>query len=149
VRRFVIGVDGSPYARRATELVAELAPPRGGQVTLVRVIEPVTLPSLGLLPALVRRPLDREAAALARTQTARAERALETAVKQLEAAGWKVRPVVRRGPPLAELLATVEGSDADVLVVGSRGSGGVERLLLGSVAEGALNSSRVPVLVAR
>jgi nucleotide-binding universal stress UspA family protein len=36
-----------------------------------------------------------------------------------------------------------------VLVVGARGSRGLSRVLLGSVAEGSLNHSTVPVLVVR
>jgi nucleotide-binding universal stress UspA family protein len=54
---------------------------------------------------------------------------------------------VRRGAPLPELLAAVATARADVLVVGARGASGVERLLLGSVAEGALARARLPVLV--
>ena len=38
---------------------------------------------------------------------------------------------------------------ADVLIVGARGVTGLRRLLLGSVAEGALNTSPVPVLIVR
>ena len=63
--------------------------------------------------------------------------------------GWSVRSVIREGRPLAELLAVTEKVSAHVLVVGARGVGGVERLLLGSVAEGALTRAAVSVLVAR
>ena len=45
--------------------------------------------------------------------------------------------------------AAVEAVQANLLVVGARGVGGVARLLLGSVAEGALNQCPVPVLVVR
>jgi nucleotide-binding universal stress UspA family protein len=54
---------------------------------------------------------------------------------------------VRVGRPLEELLACAR--DADVLVVGARGVGAVERLLLGSVAEGLTARSPVPMLVVR
>jgi nucleotide-binding universal stress UspA family protein len=46
-------------------------------------------------------------------------------------------------------VAGVAESDADLLVLGARGVGGLERLLLGSVAEGALDHARVSVLIAR
>jgi ATP-dependent RNA helicase DeaD len=48
---------------------------------------------------------------------------------------------------LEELLDAAKG--ADVLVVGARGVGGVERLLLGSVAERVVSRAPVPVLVVR
>lgn len=147
VRRLVIGVDGSPNAARAVALVARLVPPRGAQVAVVGVMEPMTLPSLAILPAAVRGPLRREAAAIEKTQAAKLKRELDGAVERLGAAGWKARATIRRGAPLRELLAVVDASDADLLVLGARGTGGVERLLLGSVAEGALARARVPVLV--
>jgi nucleotide-binding universal stress UspA family protein len=60
-----------------------------------------------------------------------------------------VRTLVRAGQPLAELLAGVAAARADALVLGARGTGGVERLLLGSVVEGALGEATVPLLVVR
>ena len=57
--------------------------------------------------------------------------------------------VVSTGAPLRELLATVAKKRADLVVVGAKGVTGVRHLLLGSVAEGVLNRSRVPVFVAR
>jgi nucleotide-binding universal stress UspA family protein len=53
------------------------------------------------------------------------------------------------GVPLGELLAATHATRADVLVLGARGVGGLERLLLGSVAEGALSRSPVSVLIVR
>jgi nucleotide-binding universal stress UspA family protein len=52
-----------------------------------------------------------------------------------------------RGAPLSVLLDAVEGLRADVLVVGARGVTGLTHMLLGSVAEGALNRSPVPILI--
>jgi nucleotide-binding universal stress UspA family protein len=56
---------------------------------------------------------------------------------------------LRRGIPLDELLAAAEASQAEVVVAGARGVGAVERLLLGSVAEGLLTHAAVSVLVVR
>jgi nucleotide-binding universal stress UspA family protein len=56
---------------------------------------------------------------------------------------------VREGVPLAEVLREAAASRADLLVVGARGTGGLARLLLGSVAEGALDRSPVPVLLVK
>ena len=60
-----------------------------------------------------------------------------------------MRMEVRSGAPVAELLNVVEEQRGDLLIVGARVTRGLERVLLGSVAEGALNLSRVPVLVVR
>jgi nucleotide-binding universal stress UspA family protein len=53
------------------------------------------------------------------------------------------------GEPLRDLLGAVATRRAQLLVVGARGTSGVRYLLLGSVAEGALNHSPVSVLVVR
>jgi nucleotide-binding universal stress UspA family protein len=146
-RRFLVGVDGSPHARHALAFVAQLTPPPAGQVRLFRVVEAVRLPSTALLPQGVRAVIAREAGNLERERIAAARRPLEAARERLARAGWRVRIDVRTGQPLEELLAAA--SDSDVLVVGARGVGGVERLLIGSVAEGAVSRAPTPVLVVR
>jgi nucleotide-binding universal stress UspA family protein len=60
-----------------------------------------------------------------------------------------VRTELRVGTPLAELLDVVRRSRSHLLMVGARAVAGVERALIGSVAEGALDRSPVPVLVVR
>lgn len=147
INRFVLGVDGSANARRAVRFMARLRTPRGAQVTLVRALEPVRVGVLGLMPAGVRRALARELDAVREEQVQRARRDLAAASAMLRRAGWGVRSAVRWGIPLDELLDAAR--DSDVLVVGARGTGGVARLVLGSVAEGVLSRARVPVLVVR
>jgi nucleotide-binding universal stress UspA family protein len=67
----------------------------------------------------------------------------------LKRAGWRARGIVREGVPLVALLREAAASRADLLVVGARGTGGLARLLLGSVAEGVLERSPVPVLLVK
>jgi nucleotide-binding universal stress UspA family protein len=148
-RRVVLGVDGSPHARRAVELLARLAPEAGGQVTVVHVVEPIRLPSLGPAPAAVRAAVQTQADATTAEAVAAARREVEAAARRLGRAGWKTRALVPLGAPLSELLAAIGGARADLLAVGARGIGGVERLLLGSVAEGAVGRAPVSVLVVR
>ncbi|HSE93927.1 MAG TPA: universal stress protein [Methylomirabilota bacterium] len=146
-QHFVIGVDGSANSRRAAAFVALLERPRGARVTLVAVVEPVRVGSMGLMPAGIRATLGREMRAMSAERVRRAQRQLHAAARPLARAGWRVRTAVRTGLPLTELTAAAEAGD--VLVVGARGVGGVERLLLGSIAEGVLTRSQVPVVIVR
>lgn len=148
-RRIVVGLDGSPHSRRAAAFVARLDPPRGGRVTCVRVVEPVRLPSMPLVPAPMRAQIAAQAATMDRGRRAAAQRKLDAATATLAKAGWRARGVVRSGLPLPELLAAVRAEGADLLVVGARGAGAVTHFLLGSVAEGALKRSPVEVLVVK
>jgi nucleotide-binding universal stress UspA family protein len=148
-RTFVLGVDGSDSARHAADWLARLPAPPGVRVSLVWVIEPLRMPSAGFLPASIRATLRAEADELAAEQRARAERDLEPLAIRLQRTGWKARCLVREGLPLPTLFDTARAEDADVLVVGARGAGGVTRLLLGSVAEGAVSKAPMSVLVVR
>ena len=149
VRRLVVALDGSPNARRAARLVARLPAPRGGRVTVVRVVDPVRVPSMGLVPSSVRRAVRAQAAALAARSVQRARREVDAVAARLARGGWAARAIVLAGIPLPALLGVVASDRADVLVLGARGVGGIARLLLGSVAGGALTRAPVPVLVVR
>jgi nucleotide-binding universal stress UspA family protein len=145
----VMGFDGSPNACRALDLIAKFTPARGARVTIMRAVEQTRAPSRSLVPARTRSIVASEVKRMNVERMAEARAEVERASTSLKNAGWRTRTVVATGAPLRTLLATVEDVGASFLVVGARGTGGVRRLLLGSVAEGALNSCRVPVLIAR
>jgi nucleotide-binding universal stress UspA family protein len=149
VTRVVLGFDGSRSARHATALLSALEVPRGVQVTIVRVLEEARLPSLALLPASARQAIAAQAAAANAAERNKATRETRAAAAELRGAGFKVEIVLRTGAPLDELLAATKRARAQLLVLGARGHSRVERLLLGSVAEGALHRSPVSVLVVR
>jgi len=147
VRTIVVGVDGSEAAKHALALVNRLVPPRDGRVTLVSAVELQTPPSRGSVPgaATIAREVRRQNTIRARAAT----KDLNRAAARLTPIGWRSRTQVVHGEPLRELLRAVGTSRAQLLVVGARGTSGVRYLLLGSVAEGALNQSPVSVLIAR
>ena len=150
VRRLVLATDGSPNASRALGfLLTRLEPPAGARVKVVRILEPVLPRTQALLPAPIRRAVLASAAGLSSERARQARREVAGAAVLLKRAGWRARGIVREGVPLAELLQEVAASRADLLVVGARGTGGLARLLLGSVAEGVLDRSPVPVLLVK
>jgi nucleotide-binding universal stress UspA family protein len=149
-KTFVLGIDGSRHARRAAQFLATLSPPRGARITVVRVEEPMAMPpSAGRLPGGIRGILRQQVVAINAERLAHAQRDVDQVAAMLARRGWRVRTNVRLGAPLDELIGTVGATTADTLVVGARGTGGLKRLLLGSVADGALNRSPVPVLIVR
>ena len=147
VQTIVVGVDGSEAAKRALAFVGRLVPPRDGRVTLVSAVELLTAPSRGRVPgaATIAREVRRQNTIRARAAT----KGLNRAAAELKHIGWHPRTILVHGEPLRELLGAVAARRAQLLVVGARGTSGVRYLLLGSVAEGALNQSPVAVLVAR
>jgi nucleotide-binding universal stress UspA family protein len=149
VRTVVVGLDGSEGARQAARFLHRLEPRRGARAVLVQVVEPVAVPSVGLLPGGIRALVHREATQTNAEHVREAEREVRALVPPLEAAGWQVRTQVLVDTPLRGLLGAVKASRADLLCLGARGVGGVERLLLGSVAEAALTRGPAGVLVVR
>jgi len=148
-RRIVIGFDGSSNAARALDFLAALTPPRGGHVTLLSVVDMMQLPTHRLAPARTRATVAAEVSRINEERRAAARKDLSRAAKVLSSAGWEIDLVVTEGGPLRKLLAMVAKARADVLIVGARGVTGLRHLLLGSVAEGALNASPIPVLIVR
>ena len=150
VRRFVVGYDGCENARRAVDFLCSLEQPPGSRVVLVNVMEPVPTPrSVSLLPKPARSQLQHELRGLNDERLRNAERTLKEAFVRLTKCGWSAKAEVRTGAPLSRLLSAVDDHRADVLVLGARAVSGVERAVLGSVANGALNRSRIPVLLVR
>jgi nucleotide-binding universal stress UspA family protein len=149
VRRILIGFDASPNAQRAVQLVARMVAPPDGRVTLVRVAE--SLPPTGHAPSVggIRSTIASEVRRINAEGAKAATKALNRAAANLERGGWQTRIQLRRGEPLRELMAAAGTVDPDLLVVGARGTSGLRQLLLGSVAEGVVNRSAVPVLLAR
>jgi nucleotide-binding universal stress UspA family protein len=74
------------------------------------------------------------------------EQELEQSGAALRSEGYRVRTLSLMGPLCGELLSAVEQYQVDLIVLGTHGRKGVERLLLGSDAEGLLRHARCPVI---
>ncbi len=136
----VVGVDGSEQSVRAAEVAAAMARVHGARLLLATVVRPPE----GWW-GLVGSPPPAEALgdALAKAQA----EVLDTVVGGLDLEGITHDTVEEIGDPAAALanLCTREG--AEILVVGRRGAGLVERLVMGSVADRAVRLAPCPVLV--
>jgi nucleotide-binding universal stress UspA family protein len=130
-------VDFSADSERALAAALSLARSTGGHVTLVTVVDP-------LLSA---------GASAAGADEALNEQTQQELRQLLDRAAPAVLPAnlpavsVRVGDAAAEILAQAAESNADVIVMGMRGLGGAQRLLLGSTSEHVLQHATVPVVV--
>jgi nucleotide-binding universal stress UspA family protein len=130
----VVGFDGSPHSRNALEwTLAHLR--RSARVTVVRAYASESVVGDPLSPS-------------PEISEARALRELEGSVAA-ELTDFRTHPAVELlvvpGDPRAGLRAA--SSDADLLVVGSRGHGALDHLLLGSVANALAHHPTVPTIV--
>jgi len=78
-----------------------------------------------------------------------AERALAKVLPEAEKSGCHVVRVLRMGNPYAEIVQYAEGTETDLIVVGTHGRGAIAHFLLGSVAEKVVRKAHCPVLTVR
>jgi nucleotide-binding universal stress UspA family protein len=134
----VAASDGSEDAGRAIRFAArlfELAPP----AVLVNGFQP---PPVFYSGAGEQSTYDIVASARAAVM----ERLMEQA-SALEREGIGLRPMLREGYPPDAIVEAARNLPVDLLVMGSRGLGGVRHLLLGSTAERVVQRASTPVLV--
>jgi nucleotide-binding universal stress UspA family protein len=77
------------------------------------------------------------------------EAAVEAIRTMAADAGVPIETAVLEGSPSREIVRYAEEQAVDLIVMGTHGRGGIDRLLLGSVAERVVRASEVPVLTVR
>lgn len=73
----------------------------------------------------------------------------DTVKSRLEDAGLKATVQIEFGRPHKEIYRIAEKENVSLIVIGAQGRGRISAMLLGSVSEGTLRNSRVPVFVVR
>jgi len=132
--RAVVPVDGSARAEEALSAVSALFGKANARVTLVHVVHPMSA------MAAINLKRDPEAEMVSQYIEPLARR---TASETLE-----VRYDVRTDAHVARvLMAAAEAHDADLIAIAGQGMSGVQRFLVGSVADKLIRSAAVPVLV--
>ncbi len=129
--------DGADQARREAMRLARLL---GADLLLLHVVEDIALAADLPLPELDR---------VYEAQAAWADRELAARAAEAAAAGIPTRTMVLRGAPAPAVVRAAEENRATLIVMGTRGRGGVRRLLLGSVAERVVRTAPCPVLTVR
>ncbi|TAK74393.1 MAG: universal stress protein [Aquabacterium sp.] len=144
-RRILVPIDGSPIAERGLKEALALARSTGGQVRLLHVVDEVSF-------AVSAEAAAAYAADLLQLLHRRGDGILAAAQEQARAAGVPCDTAMRDG--LAGRLCDLVIEEAtrwpaDLIVIGTHGRRGAQRLLLGSDAEQILRLSPVPVLLVR
>jgi nucleotide-binding universal stress UspA family protein len=154
LRRVLVPLDGSQLSMSAIGYLHTFQRWSELEYVLVEVVEPAT-PRVPVAPGLLElssAPLPVHAYAdLPGVEAARAsaQGRLSKISDRLRAAGAKevrTRVIVDRDP-VAAIAQAVRDEKADLIAMTTRGQGGMKRLVLGSVAQGIVRQSEVPVLL--
>ena len=142
-KHILVPVDGSPTSLLAVSKAAGLAQAFGSEVTAVYVLDPYPFTGVGADFAYG------QAQYLSAAQ-ADAQKALDAVQQAMEQAGVPVHTQVGEGHAVHEgIVHIAKHVGADLIVMGSHGRRGLEKLVLGSVAQRVLQAAHVPVLVVR
>jgi nucleotide-binding universal stress UspA family protein len=140
-KRALIPLDGSMVAESIIPFILEVAGPLDMEVALLRVLVPV--------PPMAVEGTRHVAIEDVEKLRADADEYLVSIAAQLRAKGVRVTTAVRRGEPVAEILAGVREVDADLIAMTTHGRSGLSRLLFGSVASAVLSHAEIPVFLMR
>jgi nucleotide-binding universal stress UspA family protein len=141
IARIVVGVDGSEHATAALQWAARMAKGMDSEVVAVFAISPPVYFDAGLSASTVPVEYDEEWRAEMKKELE------EEWVKPLREAGVDYRTTIRDGRAASVINHVANEVDADLILVGRRGRGGVAELLLGSVSHELVLHSQRPVLV--
>jgi nucleotide-binding universal stress UspA family protein len=138
--------DFSASANHATAIARDEAKQHGGSIVLLHVIDlPQQLgPDALIVPPETNTPISVKQYAI---QSAEAH--LQDIIDRLAKDGATATGVVKLGVPVDEINATIDERKIDLVVMGTHGRTGLRALMVGSVAERVVRTSKVPVLTIR
>ncbi|MEE3716220.1 universal stress protein [Tumidithrix elongata RA019] len=149
--KFLIAIDGSKASERALEKGLSLAAPTQSLVVLLTVVEPlssyipeVMMPTGDWVGLRGFPDIELEKKILAAGQVI-----LQKAEETCTAANTPCKTRLEMGLPRDTICQVVKDEAPDFLVVGSRGLGSVERLMLGSVSDYVIHHCSCAAIVVR
>ena len=134
----LVPTDGSPETDHVIDHAVELATVHGARLHAIYVVNTagyVGLPTEAPIEGLRSMLGEEGEAALDRVEDRAGDVTTERALVE--------------GTPGAEIVEYAENEGCDLIVMGTHGRGGIDRLLLGSVAQRVVRTSEVPVLTVR
>lgn len=143
-KTLLVPVDFSDGSGRATEFAVELATALDAEVLLVAVFDlPMYAASMGVVPggtaiAAINDVMDRVRAGT--------EQELQKLADELSKGDAKVRYRMAEGVPAHAICSLAEDEGVAMIVMGTHGRSGLERLMLGSVAAKVLRTAPCPVI---
>src|SRR5215208_729423 len=142
--KILLATDGSKEAALAVRTAVDISQRTGSELHVVHVgssLEYVGMgpPQIGDIPAPTQEQLSAEARGL-----------LDAEVEQVKAQGGTVAEAhLGVGAPDREIVNLAEEIGVGLIVLGSRGRGGIRRALMGSVSNSVVRHAHCPVLMVR
>jgi nucleotide-binding universal stress UspA family protein len=144
IKKIMVATDGSETSELAAQAGIEIASRSGGNITAVYVVD---VARLARLPGYATFPgIKDQLLGLMQKEGREATQEIEDLGNEAKV---PIKKIVAEGNPSEELLRISAESEMDLLIMGSVGKSGLDRFLLGSVAEKVVRHSTIPVLLIR
>jgi len=140
IQKILIPTDGSDYSIRAAEYGLTIAKMLDAQIMVVYVIDDVALDQIFKID-------DRKEAEGELKRDG--QRYINYVLSLAQQEGVKTSSVLAKGRPFEQIVHLAKGLKMDLIVMGTYGRRGAERILMGSVAERVIEYSPCPVLVVK
>jgi nucleotide-binding universal stress UspA family protein len=145
--RILIATDGSKHSERAAETGIEMARLYGSAVTALYVVD--IGKEYAPLGDLISKVADSLIAGIKSNLQNQGEEATRKVAEMAEKAGIAAQRKITEGYPAEDIIRIAKEGDMNLIVMGGIGATGLDRFLLGSVADKVVRTSKVPVLVVR
>ncbi len=139
-RHILVPLDGSRLAAAAVPFAVTLSRAFDARVSLLGVVEP--FPEFARLPNAAMQEADERQVTVSAAY-------LESVATAMRARDLAVTTVVRHGNPAVEIMAYAEEAECALIVMGTHGRTGLDRVRMGSVAQRVLRYAVVPTMVVR
>jgi Universal stress protein UspA and related nucleotide-binding proteins len=153
VEHILVPVDGSPQSENAVEYVTSIFPTT--DVTLLTVIDPVNGFAAydGTTEGSWKTQAKQAAESLLDTKKTMLQddtsKISDTADEDSESNTQTVRTITEFGQPVETIQEAADTYGVDQIVIGSHGRAGLQRIIVGSVAENVMRGVSIPVTIVR
>ena len=145
--KILVAIDGSAHSEKAAAAGIEMAKLYGGGITVLYVVDisKVYAPFGDLVTKVVEDPF----AAMRDILKKQGDEAIKRIEEMAKTAAVPAERKIVDGYPADTIIQIAEEENMNLIVVGYIGASGLDRFLLGSVADKVVRNSKVPVLVVR
>lgn len=142
--KILVPVDGSEGSWRALSTAVQLGEKFASELLVVNVIQPYNN------AALLAVPLDHATVTQGNNELEKVgDKVLEMAEERLAEYPHKIEFTLEVGHPSERIIALAKKTNADAIVIGSRGLSGIAEFFLGSVSSKVSQYASVPVLIVK
>jgi nucleotide-binding universal stress UspA family protein len=143
--KILLAVDGSEYSDTAMQTLISKIRKEDAEVLVVQVVEPRMFST----PPQMAAGYEPELAEIMKEQFKQAQQTVDRTAATLKTAGFNAKGRVVEEETRTGILDIASEWHADLIVLGSHGRKGLQRFLLGSVAESVARSAYCSVLIVR